>query len=175
MEKLRYPIGPFQTGKTYSDEDLKKFVDTLEAFPAQLKKVVRGLRKEQLDTPYRNEGWTVRQVVHHIFDSHVHAYIRCKLAITEDNPVIKPYDEKKWSELKDARILSPLISLSLIDNLHKRWVIFLRSLKPEDFDRTFFHPEHNRTFQLREMLAMYAWHCNHHFEHINQLRKSKKW
>ena len=130
------------------------------------------MNQQQLDTPYREGGWTVRQVIHHLFDSHSNAYTRFKLALTEDTPAIKPYNEKAWAELGDVKTTDPKVSVTLLVNLHKRWANLLKSMSAEDFNRRYFHPEHNHAFALKEILAMYAWHGDHHYEHINLVKKN---
>jgi hypothetical protein len=136
---------------------------------------VAGLDQEQLDTPYRPGGWTVRQVVHHIGDSHINSIVRFKLALTEETPTIRPYDEALWAELPDSRTAPVDPSLALIDTLHARWVLLLRSMSEQDFERRFHHPEHDRTFTLARTLAMYAWHGQHHIAHITRLRERMGW
>src|SRR6476620_9464894 len=141
----------------------------IAAAPEHLRTAVAGLDDAQLDTPYRPGGWTVRQVVHHVPDSHLNAYTRIKLALTEDEPTIKPYEEARWAELPDARTGPIEISLALLEALHRRWVLLLRELQPADFTRQFRHPEHGRAMSLDEVLALYAWHGRHHVAHITSL------
>ena len=167
----RYPIGPFHWGGTYSEDEIKEMIDRIEKFPSRLKMLVIGMTDEQLDRPYREGGWTARQVIHHIPDSHMNAYVRFKLALSEDKPTIKPYNEKAWAEMIDSRTLPPSVSLSLLSNIHERWSIILTAMKPEDFQRTLFHPEHMQMHTLSEMLAMYSWHGDHHYEHISLVKK----
>lgn len=171
IDRLRYPVGIFEYGKNYSWEEIQEHVKKLEEFPARLKKLVTGMKDEQLDNPYREGGWTVRQVIHHIPESHMNAYIRFRLAITENQPTIKPYNEKAWADLEDAKTLPPAASLTLLTGLHQRWTAMLRMMKPKDFQKTFFHPEHLQSFNLADILAMYSWHCDHHYEHINLVKK----
>jgi hypothetical protein len=140
-----------------------------------MRNAIAGLSGSQLDTPYRPGGWTVRQVVHHVPDSHMNAYVRCKLALTEDQPTIKPYEEARWAELVDGRTASPDVSLALLESLHARWALLLRSLTPEDFTRTFRHPEHAGILTVDWMLAMYSWHGRHHVAHITTLREREGW
>ena len=170
IEQRRYPIGQFEWGKEYSDEQVQTLIDTIEKFPSRLRALVKGMDK-QLDTHYREGGWTVRQVVHHVADSHMNAYIRFKLALTEDKPTIKPYNEKAWAELIDSKVLPISISLGILEGVHERWTTILKAMDAETFNRTFFHPEHMKMHSLIEILAMYVWHCNHHYEHINLVRK----
>lgn len=171
---LRYPIGQFNFAGTLSPEERTSLVNLIEAAPEKMRGAVSGLNNEQLDTPYRAGGWTVRQVVHHVPESHLNAYIRFKLAVTEDVPTIKSYLEDRWAQLQDA-LVSPIEpSLDLLDALHRRWVWFLRSLKNEDFDRTFQHPELG-VVSLNKNLALYAWHGRHHVAHITALREREGW
>jgi hypothetical protein len=149
-------------------------MDEIEQAPARLRAVVAGLSDAQLDTPYRPVGWTVRQVVHHVPDSHLNSYVRFRLALTEKEPTIKPYDESRWAELTDARTAPIEISLALLESLHARWTLLLHSLKPEDFSREFRHPELG-TVSLDKNLALYAWHGRHHVAHIASLRERMGW
>jgi len=171
LEKLRYPVGRFSFPKSYTEADLKNWIEIIANFPALLQKEVAQMTDTQLDTPYREGGWTARQVVHHVADSHINSYVRFKLALTEDNPVIKPYFEDRWAELNEAKHAPVNISLNLIDALHKRWTLMLRNMSPADFKRTFFHPEHQKTQSLGEILALYEWHCRHHLAHITSIKK----
>src|SRR6266851_1151093 len=174
MSDLRYPIGKFTFDGAPTEQARNKFIDDIELAPSRLRAAVQGLSQEQLDTPYRPGGWTVRQVVHHVPESHLNSYIRFKLAITEDQPTIKPYFEDRWAQLPDA-LVSPIEpSLDLLDALHQRWVWFLRSLKDEDFDRTFQHPEQGLV-SLNKNVALYAWHGRHHVAHITTLREREGW
>jgi hypothetical protein len=170
-EDLRYPIGPFRYEGETDQGRREQWIGEIAAAPANLRAAVAGLSPQQLDTPYRNQGWTVRQVVHHLPDSHLNAYTRIKLALTEDEPTIRPYEEARWAELPDARNGAVELSLTLLDALHQRWVLLLRNLKPDDFRRRFRHPEHGRVFELNEVVAMYAWHGRHHVAHITSLRR----
>jgi hypothetical protein len=171
---LRYPIGRFDVSAPVAVESRPRLIEQIEAAPGGLREAVRGLNEEQLDTPYRPGGWTVRQTVHHVADSHINSYVRLRLALTEDEPVIKPYDEAKWADLADARTLPVEISLDLLDNLHRRWVVLLRSLSDADFARTFRHPEVG-LLRLDTNLALYAWHGQHHTAHITALRERNGW
>ncbi len=172
---LRYPIGPFTWKGPTTDDDRRRSIEAIERAPAALRKALTGLNAEQLDTPYRPGGWTVRQVAHHVPESHMNAYIRFKLALTEDQPTIKPYNENLWSATADVGRTPIETSLALLDALHQRWVILLRSLQPTDFARTFTHPEYGKTFPLDWALAMYAWHGAHHAAHITSLRERMGW
>lgn len=171
-ELLRYPIGKF---KYSGPVDVQNEIKRISTLPSLLKIAVSGLNDAQLDTPYREGGWTLRQVVHHLPDSHMNAYIRFKLALTEVDPVIRPYDEALWAESHEAKTSAINSSLDLLDALHRRWVDCLRTMKDEDWIRTYHHPEHKRNFQLREILCMYAWHGEHHLGHVTQTRNNLVW
>lgn len=174
MAELSYPIGRFQPPEEITPTDVSTAVDHIATLPAELRAAVAGLTEAQLETPYRPEGWTVRQVVHHLADSHMNSYIRFRLALTEERPTVKPYDEKSWAELPDARAADVNVSLSLLDTMHERWVILLRAMKPEDWKRTFLHPEHGvRLLDWNALL--YAWHGRHHVAHITSLRQRNGW
>ena len=174
-DDLRYPIGPFRYTGEGSPARREQWIGDISAAPAELRAAVAGLSPAQLDTPYRPDGWTVRQVVHHVPDSHLNAYTRIKLALTEEEPTIKPYEEARWAELPDARSGPIDPSLALLEFLHQRWLLLLRNLRPADFARRFRHPEHGRMFGLDETLAMYAWHGEHHVAHITSLRRRMGW
>jgi hypothetical protein len=171
---LRYPIGKLERVSSLTPDERRVAIEQIAQTPGLLSAAVAGLTAQQLDTPYRDGGWTVRQVVHHIADSHMNAYVRFKLALTEQEPTIKPYDEKLWAALPDAT--APIeISLALLAALHQRWVPLLRSMKPEDFARTLRHPEMNATITLDGNLRIYSWHGRHHVAHITALRERKGW
>jgi hypothetical protein len=170
---LSYPIGKFERPGPATTADREARIATLAALPGNLRAAVRGLSESQLDTPYRPGGWTVRQLVHHVADSHMNGYCRVKLALTEENPVIKPYDEKQWVELPDSRMPVEL-SLTILDAVHARLVTILRSLTPEQFARPFLHPASGPQ-TLDTWLALYDWHSRHHTAHITQLRKREGW
>lgn len=171
---LRYPIGAFEWRGENSADDRRRYLDEIEQAPAHLRGAVAGLSNEQLDTPYRPGGWTVRQVVHHLPDSHLNSYMRFRLALTEDEPAIKPYDESRWAELTDARTAPVEISLAFTESLHRRWMLLLRSLTPADFARRFRHPELG-VVSLDKTLALYAWHGRHHVAQITSLRERMDW
>lgn len=173
-DDLRYPIGKFKRPEKLTVTDRKRAIDQIAAAPAALRDAVRGLDDRQLDTPYRPGGWTVRQVVHHVPDSHINAYVRFKLTLTEDVPTIKPYDEARWAELPEARTAPIGMSLAFLETLHVRWVTMLRAMTEGDFERTLHHPE-SGTMSLDQMLALYAWHGQHHVAHITTLRKREGW
>lgn len=170
----RYPIGRFDRNINVSKEMRIDFIKTIEKLPAQLRKEVEDLTPQQLDTPYRDGGWTIRRVIHHIPDSHLNAYVRFKLALTEDSPQIKTYDEHLWAELKDSFETPVSVSLTLLESLHTRWAILLRSLSDEQFERTFQHPEWGN-ISLSKTIALYAWHSKHHLAHITELKKRMGW
>jgi hypothetical protein len=171
---LSYPIGRFDLPESVAPEMRPPLIGEIEAAPEWFRAAVQGLTAQQLDTPYRPGGWTVRQVVHHVADSHLNAYVRFRLALTEDQPTIKPYDQAKWAELQDARTAPVEISLQLIESLHQRWAVLLRSMSDADFALRFNHPERG-VMRLDVTLAMYAWHCRHHAAHITGLRERMGW
>jgi hypothetical protein len=173
---LRFPVGKFQRPTApLTDGQRHEFIEAIAATPARLNEAVKGLKPEQLDTRYRPEGWTVRQVVHHVPDSHMNAYIRFKLALTEELPLIKPYNEAKCAELGDVQGAPIEPSLALLENLHKRWVLLLSTLGPAEWSRKFRHPEHDKPLSLDDTLALYAWHGRHHVAHITSLREREGW
>lgn len=174
MTDLRYPIGKFHYDGPTNDKQTKQFIDEIARTPEDLKWAVNGLSPVQLDTPYRPGGWTVRQVVHHLPDSHMNSYVRFKLALTEDEPTIKPYAEDRWAELADTKATPLEISLTLLESLHARWVALLRSLAPEQWKRNFRHPELGQ-MSLEKTLSLYAWHGRHHVAHITALRERNGW
>lgn len=174
MEDLRYPVGKFHYDGPLSPQQQRIFLEEVAQTPAQLRAAVQGLSDSQLDTPYRPDGWTVRQVVHHVPDSHLNSYVRFKLALTEDDPTIKPYFEDRWAELADTKATPVEVSLTMLDSLHDRWVRLLRSLTAEQWKRTFRHPELG-PMTLEKTLALYAWHGRHHVAHITKLRQRMSW
>ena len=174
MTEAQYPIGKFQLPEKISEQERQEFIKQIEEAPASLWSAVVGLNQEQLDTPYREGGWTVRQVVHHLADSHLNAFIRFKLAMTEANPAVKTYDQKGWAELPDAKSAPAVVSLTLFDSVHKRFVTLLRSMSEADFARTMNHPEQG-IVTLDRYLSLYAWHGRHHVAHITSLRERKGW
>ena len=174
MSDARFPIGKFQYDGPPTEEQKQKFLDEVALTPVNLRSAVKGLTEQQLDTPYRPGGWTVRQVVHHVPDSHLNSYVRFKLALTEDEPVIKTYEEARWAELPDTKATPIEVSLTLLESLHDRWMRLLRSLSPEDWKKTFRHPELG-PMTLEKTLALYAWHGRHHVAHITELRKQMSW
>jgi len=170
MSNLQYPIGKFEHEGSVTQAELESWIQVLDQLPQRLSRAVEGLNDEQLELPYRDGGWTIRQVVHHLADSHLNCYIRFKLALTEDHPTIKPYMEKSWAELADSK--APVsVSISLFEAIHTRWVLLLQSMNSEDFERTFYHPVYDQTYSLAIALGMYAWHGQHHVAHITSLRE----
>lgn len=174
MSDPRYPIGRFTPDLNSSPETRARHMGEMASLPPRMQLAVAGLSPEQLNTPYREGGWTVRQLVHHVPDSHLNAYIRCKLALTEETPTIRPYDENAWAKLKDSELTPIEVSLALLEAIHARWITLLRSLRQEDFQRQFNHPEAGvRT--LDWLVALYGWHGNHHLAHITSLKERMKW
>jgi hypothetical protein len=170
----RYPIGDFTRPTVLDPAHLHGYIATLSALPENLRAAVYGLNDAQIDTPYREGGWTIRQLVHHVADSHMNAYVRTRLALTEDWPTVKAYDEKVWAELADARTLPVDVSLDLLESLHRRWVALFESLSEAQWQRGYNHSENGRT-PLVEAIALYDWHSRHHVAHIVALRKSRGW
>ena len=168
MEKLQYPIGKFTKPDAISPDDVSNWIVDIEQFPQVLKKLSASLTNEQLLWIYRPDGWSIKQVIHHCADSHMNSFIRFKLALTEDTPTIKPYDEAKWATLIDGTEDSIVASLQIIEGVHYRWVLLLKSLNKEELKRQFMHPETKRMYSLEEATGLYAWHCNHHLAHIKQ-------
>ena len=174
IENLRYPIGEFTVPREVSQTQRDAHLDNLSQLPQRVMRTIEGLSETQLNTPYRPGGWRVRQVVHHLPDSHLNSYTRFKLALSEDNPTIRPYDEAQWAELGDSD--APVeVSLALLDALHQRWVILLRTLSEREWQRTFNHPESGETLTLAQNLAQYAWHGEHHLAQITSLREREGW
>jgi uncharacterized damage-inducible protein DinB len=172
-EDLRYPIGRFDSGRKVTQELRNEFIRTIKDLPKKIAESVKGLNDEQLDTEYRPEGWTVRQTVHHVADSHLNSYCRFKLALTEDNPTIRPYYEDRWAELKDSEL--PIdVSLKIIEGVHERWVTLLESFTEDDFKRKLQHPESGK-WTLDKFLGLYDWHSKHHTAHITKLRERNNW
>jgi uncharacterized damage-inducible protein DinB len=170
----RFPIGKFHYDGPPSEEQRRNLISDIEKAPGALRSAVQGLSPQQIETPYREGGWTVRQVVHHVPDSHMNAYIRFKLALTEDEPTIKPYAEDRWAQLSDSQSTPIDVSLALLDSLHDRFVQMLRGIKSEEWKRTFRHPDLG-LMPLEKNLALYAWHGKHHVAHITELRKRSGW
>ena len=173
-DPFRYPLGRFHPPEAISESKRSDCINQIAGLPAELRTAVADLDDQQLATPYRPGGWTVRQVVHHLADSHLNSYTRFRLALTEENPVVKPYDESAWAELADARTAPIEFSLSLLDCLHGRWILLLRSLSERDFERTLQHPENGQR-SLAWYVALYAWHGKHHVAQITELRSRQDW
>jgi uncharacterized damage-inducible protein DinB len=171
---LRYPIGKYEPKTALTPAERADAIAQIAATPKRLRDAVAGLSQQQFDTPYRPGGWTVRQVVHHVPDSHLNAYVRFKLALTENDPTIKPYEEALWANLQDSRDTPVEISLTLLEALHHRWDVLLRSLRPEEFSRRLRHPE-SGVMTLDNVVSHYAWHGRHHVAHIASLREREGW
>ena len=175
LEKLKYPIGKFKKPEIITDRIVNEGIDELEIFPEKLETLVKGLNEEQLNAPYRPEGWTVRQVVHHIADSHHHSYTRFKWALTENKAVIKAYQEKDWSDLFDARTAPIQLSLDYLKALHTKMVYLLRGLSEADLEKCYTHPDDMSEVSVKENICKYVWHGNHHYTHISNLLIRKGW
>lgn len=168
IESLRYPIGKLNVPKDVSKEQISEWIETIESFPSKVRELTENLSAEELDWKYRPNGWTIRQVVHHVADSHMNSFVRFKLTLTEDVPTIKGYFEDRWAEMPDTTKVPVSASLSLLDGLHARWAILLRSMSEEDFKKKLYHPEHEKELSLTFMVGLYEWHCRHHLAHIKQ-------
>jgi uncharacterized damage-inducible protein DinB len=174
MSDPRYPIGKFSFDGTLTANQKTQYLNDIEQAPGKLRDALKGLSDQQLNTPYRDGGWTVRQVTHHVPDSHMNAYIRFKLALTEDEPTIRPYMEDRWAELPEAKQAPIDVSLALLDSLHQRWTMMLRNISDADWKRNFQHPEMG-LLSLEKTLALYAWHGRHHVAHVTTLREKMGW
>ena len=175
LERLKYPVGRYEKPEQNTPGLQRESLNVLRQLPMWMDACIENLDEAQLHVPYRPGGWTIAQVVHHVADSHMNAYIRLKLAMTEDNPTVKPYDEKAWAELPDNNSVPVNISVTMLHAMHRRMVALLEAMTPQDFERTYYHPEHKRDFPIWEMVAMYAWHSRHHTAHIMELRKRMNW
>ncbi len=175
MEHLRYPIGKAKIPSKITSHQINDWIIILEEFPEKLKALVHGLNDEQLDTSYRDGGWTIRQVIHHLADSHDHSYIRFKWALTEDSPTIKAYFEERWAELHDSKSAPILLSLNALKATHAKLVYFINGLTAKDLEHVFIHPESNEEVSLNKNIGVYAWHSQHHYAHIENLMLSKGW
>ncbi len=175
MEDPKYPIGKSNITEPITEDQVNDWIGLLKSFPIELEKLTAPLSQEMLDTPYRKDGWTIRQVVHHLADSHYNSYIRFKWALTENEPVIKAYYEDRWAELPDSLNAPVEMSLSALKGLHAKWVYLLEHISFEDLDKTFIHPEGNIKVSLKKNIGMYAWHSRHHYAHIENLLKRKGW
>ena len=175
MENLKYPIGQVNIPNRISKEIISIWISDIEKFPSKLETLVQHLSEEQLNTPYRDGGWTVRQTIHHCGDSHVNSYIRFKWTLTEEQPTIKAYYEDRWAELFDTIEAPILLSLKFIKALHAKWVYLLKGLTEEDLNKSFIHPESGARISLKKNIGLYAWHCNHHYAHIENLLIRNHW
>lgn len=170
----RYPIGGFEKKTCYAQEDLDGYIAQIDLLPDLLLEEVKGFSAPQLDTPYREGGWTVRQLIHHLADSHLHAYIRMKWTLTEETPVIKAYNEKLWAQTSENHA-DPNLSILLLKALHAKWVALIKTLQPESIEKIFIHPQTKKEVRLDTLIALYAWHGRHHLAHIQALKKKKRW
>lgn len=168
LEKLKFPIGKFVKPEIISQEEIKKWISEIEVFPYKIKSITENLSVEELNWNYRPNGWKIKQVVHHCSDSHINAFIRTKLALTEISPVIKPYDEAVWANLMDGNEDSISNSLLILHGVHAKWSLLLKDLNENELEREYYHPENNRNYKLNEVIGLYAWHCMHHLAHIEQ-------
>lgn len=170
LEELKFPVGKFKKPESITKEIIESAISEIENFPKLVKTEIENLDEKDLNLRYRPDGWTISQVVHHCADSHINSYVRFKLALTENLPTIKPYEESLWAELPDSK-LSPFVSLKLLEALHERWVFILKSLSDEDLNEEFIHPEQNERISLKENILIYSWHCQHHLAHIRQAKE----
>ena len=175
LEDLKYPIGKVEIPEKITKKDIENWISLIERFPQELEFLVRELSDNQLDTPYRENGWTIRQVIHHCYDSHHNSYTRFKWSLTEDKPVIKAYFEERWAELHDSKSMPIFLSIDALKALHSKWVYFLRGLTNTDLEKSFIHPSGNEVVGLKENIGIYAWHCRHHYHHIERLMIRKGW
>ena len=175
LTQLKYPIGKFEKPETITKDLLSNWISEISSFPTRLLAAVDRMTPQQLDTQYRPDGWTIRQVVHHCADSHMNSFTRLKLALTEDQPTIKPYFEERWAELPDSKSMPVEPSLKMIEGIHERWTVLLKNLRDEEYARIFIHPEHGKAFRVDENIGFYAWHCNHHLAHITETIKRNNW
>lgn len=174
MTDNRYPIGTFKAQDAYSNEEVSHLIDKIAALPHSIEQATKGMTDDQLDTPYREGGWTIRQVIHHLPDSHMNAYIRVKWTLTEESPVIKAYHEKAWAETGDNK-LAPDASITLLKSLHAKWVGLLKNIPTNDLKKEFIHPDTKKSIRLDKMIALYAWHGEHHLAHITTLKERMGW
>jgi hypothetical protein len=175
LEELKYPIGLANIPENITKKNIENWISDIERFPHELEFLVKDLSDKQLETPYRENGWTIRQVIHHCYDSHQNSYIRFKWALTEDKPVIKAYYEERWAELIDSKSGPILLTIDALKGLHAKWVYLLRMLTDKDLEKSFIHPSGNETVGLKNNIGIYAWHCQHHYAHIEQLMLRKGW
>lgn len=175
MENLKYPTGKFQKPEAFTEKILQSYISQISSFPSRLRDEVEYLDEKQLDTTYRPDGWTIRQVVNHCSDSHLNGFTRLKLALTEDKPVIRPYLEAKWAELTDSRQFPIEPALQILEGVHKRWTALLKNLTEEQWERKLIHPEGNTVLSIKEITGQYSWHGNHHLAHITSLKERQGW
>ncbi|HRE39743.1 MAG TPA: putative metal-dependent hydrolase [Ignavibacteria bacterium] len=172
LKKRMYPIGKFEYNKNHTIEEIREFENIILNFPGKLREFMDDLKEEDLEKRYRPGSWTIRQIIHHLADSHMNGYIRAKLTVTEDLPVIKPYLENEWSDLSEVQNTDLEYSFKILEGLHKRWGNFLKTLEPSDYERKFFHPEHKIEISLKSSTGSYAWHCDHHIEQMKTAKKN---
>jgi hypothetical protein len=172
IEHLKFPIGQFNRPEIITKNILDKWITEISTFPNRLTSEVNNLTENQLDTKYRPNGWTIRQVIHHCADSHMNSLTRFKLALTEDQPTIKPYFEERWAELLDSKNMPIQPSIKILEGIHERWSVLLQNLTDDQFEKEFIHPEHGKIFRIDENIGLYAWHCNHHLAHIKEAKKN---
>jgi len=175
LEQLKYPIGKANIPTQITEKNIDRWISIIEQHPEKIAQLVTHLSEEQLDTPYRKNGWSIRQVVHHLGDSHTNSYIRFKWTLTEPKPVIKAYYEERWGDLQDSKQAPIQLGLTFLTALHAKWVYLLKTLTKDDLKKTFIHPETNSEVSLAKNIGIYAWHCEHHYQHINQLLIRKGW
>lgn len=175
IEQLQYPIGKYEAPTSMTPELVKEWIAVLDALPSWMDVCIENLDEEQLKVPYREGGWNTQQVIHHLADSHMNAYVRLKLALTEDTPIVKPYAEAAWAELIDTQKVPVNVSVTMLHALHRRMVVLLQNIAENDWYRSYFHPEHKRKFPIWEVVALYAWHSRHHTEQIKRLRERMNW
>lgn len=175
LKKLKYPIGKPIIPKNIEKKHLTNWITILDEFPVKLESLVQNLTENQLDTPYRKDGWTIRQVIHHCADSHHNSYTRFKWSLTEDKPIIKTYYEDRWAELFDSKAAPILLSINHLKAVHAKWVYLLKGLNKEQLNKAFIHPDGNEKVGLKENIGIYAWHCNHHYAHVKNLMQAKQW
>lgn len=175
LDKLRYPIGKFEQPTTFNPTEISTWIDVLNALPSWLDVIIENLDAHQLETPYRPDGWTMNQTIHHLADSHMNAFVRFKLALTEDNPTVKPYEEARWAETPENFSVPVNVSITFLHALHRRWTALLQALSEEDWQKTYYHPEQQKNVPLWRVAAMYAWHSKHHMEQLRGLKERMNW
>mgnify|MGYP000117894060 CR=1 FL=1 len=175
LEELKYPIGKAQIPENITKKNIEIWISDIERFPQEIEFLVKQLSEKQLDTPYRENGWTIRQVIHHCYDSHTNSYVRFKWTLTEDTPIIKAYFEDRWAEIFDSKSAPISLSLDGLKALHSKWVYLLKNISEKDLEKCFIHPETKAKVSLKENIGIYAWHCQHHYAHIEQLMIRKNW